>query len=133
MTSEKKKRLHFDFGRHFCKIKAHNAILRRFSHICPNSHRFCLDFKGFFPDFHRIKNFGGGLPPPAPPPPTPLALNLLLKTFTQLVWMPEKAVLPQTHLIRYAWNVRIQRSPHPGRRLSFKFGILVCDRNSNTC
>jgi len=38
--------------------------------------------------------------------------------------MTEKVVLLQTHLIRYAWNVRIQRSPHPGRRLSLKFGIL---------
>jgi len=35
MTSEKTKRLHFDFGRHFCKIKAHKAILRRLSHILP--------------------------------------------------------------------------------------------------
>jgi len=33
MTSKKKKRLHFDFGRHFCKIEAYKAILRRFSHI----------------------------------------------------------------------------------------------------
>jgi len=31
----KKKRLHFDFGCHFCKIKARTAILRRFSHILP--------------------------------------------------------------------------------------------------
>jgi len=34
MTSEKK-RLHFDFGCHFCKIKAHSEILRTFSHILP--------------------------------------------------------------------------------------------------
>jgi len=32
---QKKKCLHFDFRRHFCKIKAHKAILRRFSHILP--------------------------------------------------------------------------------------------------
>ena len=32
---QKKKRLHFDFGSHFCKIKAQKAILRRFSHILP--------------------------------------------------------------------------------------------------
>jgi len=32
---QKKKRLHFEFGRHFCKIKAHKAISRRFSHILP--------------------------------------------------------------------------------------------------
>jgi len=31
----KKKRLHFHSGRHFLKIKAHQAILRRFSHILP--------------------------------------------------------------------------------------------------
>jgi len=45
--------------------------------------------------------------------------------------MPEIAVLPQTHLIRFARNETIQRSTHPWRRLSLKFGILVCDRNSN--
>jgi len=60
------------------------------------------DFARILRDFHQIKIFGGGLPTPAPPAPTPLALNVLLKTFTQLVWMPEKAVLPQTHLIRFA-------------------------------
>ena len=32
---QKKKRLHFDFGRHFCIIKAQKAILRRLSHILP--------------------------------------------------------------------------------------------------
>jgi len=58
--------------------------------------------------------------------------------------MPEKAVLPQTHLIRYApktqdtWhrfvrNGSIQRAPHPWHRLSLKFGIFICDRNSNAC
>jgi len=57
--------------------------------------------------------------------------------------MPEKSVLPQTHLIRYAlitqdtWcfarNGSIQRSLYPWHRLSFKFGIFICDRNSNTC
>jgi len=36
MTSKKKKKLlHCDFGRHFCKVKAHKTILRRFSHILP--------------------------------------------------------------------------------------------------
>jgi len=96
-------------GAIFVKSKHIKRFCEGFHTFCPISHRFCPDFKGFFPDFHQIKNFGGGLPPPAPPP-TPLALNLLLKTFTQFVWMPEKAVLPQTHLIRFAWNVRIQRS-----------------------
>jgi len=47
--------------------------------------------------------------------------------------MPEKAVLPQTHLIRFAWNGSIQRSPHPWHRLSLKFGIFIYDRNSSTC
>jgi len=57
--------------------------------------------------------------------------------------MPEKAVLPQTHLIRYApithdtWcfarNGSIQRSLHFWHRLPLKFGIFICDRNSNTC
>jgi len=55
--------------------------------------------------------------------------------------MPEKAVLPQTHLIYYApkeqdtWSVlsEIQRSLYSWHRLSFKFGIFICDRNSCTC
>jgi len=61
MTSKKKKRLHFDIGRHFCKIKAHKAILRRFSHILPK-------FTQILRDFHQIIIFGGGLPTSAPPP-----------------------------------------------------------------
>jgi len=100
MTSQKnKKRLHFDFGCHFCKIKAHKQFCEGFHIFCPNLHRFCPDFKGFCSDFHQIKIFEVGLPTP---PTTQLALNLLLKIFPQLVWMPEKAVLPQTHLIRFA-------------------------------
>jgi len=58
--------------------------------------------------------------------------------------MPENAVLPQTHLIRYApktqdtWfvlleNSRNRRSPHPWHKLSLKFGIFIYDRNSNIC
>jgi len=58
--------------------------------------------------------------------------------------MPEKAVLTQSHLIHYALkdtkhlirfarNDSIQRSPHPWHRLSLKFGIFICDRNWNTC
>jgi len=61
-----------------------------------------------------------------------IALNLLLKTFTQLV-DAIKAGLPQTHLIRSGRNDSIQRSPHPWRRLSLKFRIFICNRNSNTC
>jgi len=44
MTSKKKKRLHFDFGRHFCKIKAQKAILRRFSHILPKFAQILPEF-----------------------------------------------------------------------------------------
>jgi len=112
------------------------AFFAKSKHIkqsCGGFHTFYQDFKGFYPDFNQIKTFRGALAPHAPPPPTPLALNVLLKTFTQLVWMPEKAVLPQTHLIRFARNVKIQRSLHPWRRFSLKFGILICDRKSNTC
>jgi len=36
ITSTKHKNcLHFNFGRHFLEIEAHQAILRRFSHILP--------------------------------------------------------------------------------------------------
>ena len=44
MSSNKKKHLHFYFGRHFCKIKAYKAILRRFLHILP---KFTQIFPGF--------------------------------------------------------------------------------------
>ena len=124
VTSKKRNVCTLISGAIFVKSKHIKRFCEGFHTFCPNLHRFCSDFKGFFPDFHQIKKLGGELPPPAPPPPTPLALKLLLKTFTQLVCLPEKAVLPQTHLIRFAWNVRIQRSPHPSRRLSLKFGIL---------
>jgi len=53
---------------YFCKIKAHTAILRRYSHILPIfPHRFCLDF-------HQIKSFGRAL---ATPPPTPMLKNVI--------------------------------------------------------
>jgi len=56
MTS-KQKRLHFDLKCYFCKIKAHTAVLRRYSHILLKfPHIFC-------PDFHQIKSFGGPLTP----------------------------------------------------------------------
>jgi len=66
------KRLHFDFECYFCKIKAHTAILRRYSHILPKfPHIFC-------PDFHQIKSFGVRLPPP----PTPVLKNI--------IWLSQK-------------------------------------------
>jgi len=37
------------------------------------------------------------------------------------------------HLIRFARNDSIQRSPHAWHGLSFQFGIFICDRNSSTC
>jgi len=39
-----KKRLHFDFGRPFCKIKVYKPILREFSHILP---KFTQILSGF--------------------------------------------------------------------------------------
>jgi len=81
-------------GAIFVKSKHIKRFCEGFYTFWPNFHRFCANFKGFFPDFHQIKIFVGEL--------TLLSLNLLLKTFTQLVWMPEKAVLPQTHLIHFA-------------------------------
>jgi len=72
-----------------------------------------------------------------------IALNVLLKTFTQLMDARKSRFAPNTpdplcakgtrHLIRFARNGSIQRSPHPWHRLSFKFGIFICDRISNTC
>jgi len=68
------KRLHFHFGCHFCKINAHTAILRRFTHILPK----CLHIlRGFCPDFHQVKNFGGAL---APTPPAPLNASVALRS-----------------------------------------------------
>jgi len=37
------------------------------------------------------------------------------------------------HLMCFTRNGSIQRSSHPWHRLSLKFGIFICDRNSNTC
>ena len=37
------------------------------------------------------------------------------------------------HLMCFARNGSIQRSPHPWHRLALKFGIFIFDRNSNTC
>jgi len=37
------------------------------------------------------------------------------------------------HPMCFARNGSIQRSPDPWHRLSLKFGIFICDRNSKTC
>jgi len=68
---------------------------------------------------------------------------MLLKTFTQLMDARKSRFAPNTpdplctnytrHLIRFARNGSIQRSPHPWHRLFLKFGIFICDTNSNTC
>jgi len=72
-----------------------------------------------------------------------IALNVLVKTFTQFMDARKSRFAPNTpdplsakhtrHLTRFVRNVSIQRSPHPWHRLSLKFGIFICDRNSNTC
>jgi len=126
MTSKKKKRLHFDFGRHFCKIKAHKAILRRCSHILPK-------FTQIFPGFSWNQNLWGWAPTPCTPASYTTGLKLASKNFHATRVDARKSRFAPKHLIRFARNVRIQRSPHPRRRLSLKFEISVCDRNSNTC
>jgi len=60
---------------------------------------------------------------------------MFLKTFTQLIDARKSRFVPNTpdplcakcirHLIRFARNGSIQRSP--------QFGIFICDRNSSTC
>jgi len=72
-----------------------------------------------------------------------ITLNLLLKTFTQLVDSRKKRFAPNArdslcakdtrHLSHFVRNGSIQRSAHPWNRLYLKFGIFNCDRNSNTC
>jgi len=61
MTSKnKKRRLHLDFGYHFCKIKAHTAILQRYSHIFPKYPQiFPGLYKVFFPGFSPNQMFWG--------------------------------------------------------------------------
>ena len=49
-----KKHLHLDFGCHFCKIKAHTAILRTVSQILP---KFPQVFAGFSPN-QKFWGFG---------------------------------------------------------------------------
>jgi len=71
-----------------------------------------------------------------------IVLNLLLKTFAQLTDARKSRFTPNTpdplrakgtrHLIRSPRNGSIQRSARPWHRLSVKFGIFICDRNSNT-
>jgi len=67
---KRKKRLHFDFGRHHLEISAHQPILRMFSHIL---HKFPQLLPGFCKDFYKIKTLGSAL---APPPPAPMILGL---------------------------------------------------------
>jgi len=74
ISQKKQKRPHLDFGCRFCKIKAHAAVLQRFSHILPKFPQIFPDFKGFCLDFHQIKSFEGAVAPSAPPPPTPVTL-----------------------------------------------------------
>jgi len=72
-----------------------------------------------------------------------ITLNVLLKTFTQLMDArksrfslntPDPVCAKGTrHLIRFAQNGSIQRSSHPWHKLSFQFGIFIGDRNSSTC
>jgi len=72
-----------------------------------------------------------------------IALNLLLKTFTQLVGARKCRDAPNTpdplcakdtrYLIRFARNGSNRRSPHPWHKISLKFGIFICDRNSKIC
>jgi len=72
-----------------------------------------------------------------------IALKVLLKTFTQFMDARKTRFAPNTpdplfakgarHLIRFARNDSIQTSPHSWHRLSFKFGVFICDRNSSTC
>ena len=71
-----------------------------------------------------------------------MASNVLVKTFTQFKDVRKSCFTPNTadslcakdatHLTRFVRNGSIQRSPHPWHRLSLKFGIFICDRNSNT-
>jgi len=49
---KEKKRLHFDFGRHFFKINAHQAFLQRLSHILSK-------FPQILPGFSPNQNFWG--------------------------------------------------------------------------
>ena len=55
ISPQKKKRPHLDFGCRFCKIKAHAAVLQRFSHILPNFHRFSRILRDFAWIFTRSK------------------------------------------------------------------------------
>ena len=74
---------------------------------------------------------------------SPESLNVLLKIFTQLVDGRKGRIAPNTpdplcakgarHLTCFAQNSSNQRSPHRWQRLSLKFGIFICDRNSSTC
>ena len=121
---QKKKRLHFDFGRHLCKLKAHKAILRNFSHILPKFTQILPGFQGIFLGFSSNQTFWQWASTPCTPTSYTTGLKLASKNFHATPVDARKSrFVPNTH-DPFAWNVRIQRSPHPWRRLSLKFGIL---------
>jgi len=62
MSSKKKnekKRLHFDFGCHFCKIKAHTAICETFSQILPKFPQILPGFSVILSGFSPNQKFEG--------------------------------------------------------------------------
>ena len=78
---QKKKRLHCDFVRHFCKIKGYNAILRRFSHILPKFTQILSGFYGIFPGFSSNQKFWGWASIPCIPISYTTGLKLASKNF----------------------------------------------------
>ena len=63
---KRQKSLHFDFGCHFCKIKALNHLQRfceRFHKFCPNFHRFSRILSDFARIFIKSKVLGVRLYP----------------------------------------------------------------------
>jgi len=73
----------YQFERHYFQIKAcWRHFCSDFQGVLEGSQRFCLDFRGFCPDFHQMKTFGGAVASPALPPPTPVTLRLLYLLWT---------------------------------------------------
>ena len=72
----------------------------------------------------------------------PDSLKRACKTFTQFMDARKSRFAPNTHdplcakdtrhLTRFVRNGSIQRSPHPWHSLCLKFGMFICDINSNT-